>query len=166
MVGKEFVYITLLLCFSVVSNHEIWMQYAFKEAELAYNKEEIPIGAVVVFENRIIAKAHNQVETLKDPTAHAEILAITSASSFLSSKFLLGCSMYVTIEPCPMCASAIVLAKIENIFFGAYDNNYGACGSVFNITNHKSLNHSVNVIGGILDTKCSELLKSFFEVKR
>jgi tRNA(adenine34) deaminase len=142
------------------------MQYALKEAEKAYKQEEIPIGAVIVFENRIIAKAHNQVETLKDPTAHAEIVAITSAASYLSSKFLLGCTMYVTIEPCPMCASAIVLAKIDSLFFGAYDNNYGGCGSVFNITNHKSMNHHPNVLGGILDTKCSELLTSFFEVKR
>ncbi len=142
------------------------MQHALKEAEKAIDSGEIPVGAVIVFENRIIGKAHNQVETLQDPTAHAEIIAITSAASYLSSKFLLSCSMYVTLEPCPMCASAIVLAKIENLFFGAYDNNYGACGSVLNITNNKSLNHSVNVIGGILDTKCSEILKSFFEIKR
>jgi tRNA(adenine34) deaminase len=149
-----------------MTRHETWMYYALKEAEMAYNKGEIPIGAVIVFENRIIAKAHNQVETLKDPTAHAEILAITSAASYLSSKFLLGCSMYVTIEPCPMCAGAIVLAKLDNLFFGAFDNKAGACGSVMNITNNKSLNHSLNVTGGILDAKCNEILRSFFEVKR
>lgn len=149
-----------------MTQNEIWMQYALKEAEMAYQENEIPIGAVIVFENRIIGKAHNQVETLKDPTAHAEILAITSAASYLSSKFLLGCSMYVTLEPCPMCASAIVFAKMEGLFFGAYDNNYGACGSVMNVTNSKAMNHSVNVIGGIMDGKCGDLLKSFFEVKR
>jgi len=142
------------------------MQHAFKEAEKAYRKEEIPIGAVIVFENRIIGKGHNQVETLKDPTAHAEILAITSAANYLSSKALLGCSMYVTLEPCSMCAGAIVLAKIENLFFGAFDNKSGACGSVLNITNNNSLNHKLNVTGGILDDKCSELLRSFFEVKK
>jgi tRNA(adenine34) deaminase len=147
-------------------NHETWMQYALREAEKALRKDELPVGSVIVFENRIIAKGHNQVETLKDPTAHAEILAITAASSYLSSKQLLGCSLYVTLEPCSMCAGAIVLAKIENLFFGAFDNKLGACGSVLNITNHKSLNHKLNVTGGILDEKCGEILKSFFEVKR
>jgi len=142
------------------------MQYALKEAEKAFKKEEIPVGAVIVFESRIIGKGHNQVETLKDPTAHAEIIAITSAATYLSSKALLGCSMYVTLEPCSMCAGAIVLAKIENLFFGAFDNKSGACGSVMNITNNKSLNHKLNVTGGILDDKCSEILNSFFEVRR
>jgi tRNA(adenine34) deaminase len=146
--------------------HEIWMDHAFKEAEKAYGKEEIPIGAVIVFENRIIGKGHNQVETLKDPTAHAEIIAITSAASYLSSKVLLGCTMYVTLEPCSMCAGAIVLSKIEALYFGAYDNKSGACGSVLNITNNKSLNHELSVTGGILDEKCSKILQSFFEVKR
>lgn len=142
------------------------MEHAFKEAEKAYGKEEIPVGAVVVFENRIIGKGHNQVETLKDPTAHAEIIAVTSAASYLSSKILLGCTMYVTLEPCSMCAGAIVLAKIEALYFGAYDNKSGACGSVLNITNSKSLNHELSVTGGILDDKCSKILQSFFEVKR
>jgi len=142
------------------------MQHAFREAEKAFDKEEIPVGAVVVFENRIIGKGHNQVETLRDPTAHAEIIAITSAASYLSSKALLGCSLYVTLEPCSMCAGAIVLAKIENLIFGAFDNKSGACGSVLNITNNRSLNHQLNVIGGTLDAQCSELLKSFFDVKR
>ena len=142
------------------------MEYAFKEAEKAFQKEELPVGAVIVFENRIIAKGHNQVETLKDPTAHAEILAITAAATFLSSKQLLGCTMYVTLEPCSMCAGAIVLSKIENLFFGAFDNKSGACGSVLNITNNKSLNHKVNVVGGIMDEKANELLKNFFKVRR
>ena len=142
------------------------MQQALREAEKAYQKEEIPIGAVVVFEDRIIGKGHNQVETLKDPTAHAEIIAITSAAAYLSSKVLLGCSLYVTIEPCSMCAGAIVLAKIEALYFGAFDNKSGACGSVLNITNNTSLNHTLNVAGGIMDDKCSDILRSFFEVKR
>jgi tRNA(adenine34) deaminase len=111
------------------------MQYALKEAEQAYDKGEIPIGAVIVFDNRIIAKGHNQVETLRDPTAHAEIIAITSAAEYLSSKVLLGCTMYVTLEPCSMCAGAIVLAKLEGLFFGAFDYKSGACGSVLIITN-------------------------------
>jgi len=146
-----------------MTQHEIFMEFAYKEAEKAFREEELPVGAIIVFENRIIAKGHNQVETLKDPTAHAEIIAITSAANYLSSKQLLGCSMYVTLEPCSMCAGAIVLAKIENLFFGAFDNKSGACGSVLNVTNHKSLNHKVNVTGGILDEKCGEILKEFFK---
>lgn len=142
------------------------MEYAFKEAEKAYESKEIPIGAVIVFDNRIIGKGYNQVETLRDPTAHAEIIAITSAAAYLSSKVLLGCTMYVTLEPCSMCAGAIVLSKMENLYFGAFDNKSGACGSVLDITNNKSLNHRLSVTGGIIDTKCSDIIKSFFEVKR
>ena len=149
-----------------MKQHEIWMQYAFKEAEKAYEKNEIPIGAVVVFENHIIGKGYNQVETLRDPTAHAEIIALTSAAEYLSSKVLLGCTMYVTLEPCSMCAGAIVLAKVEALYFGAYDNKSGACGSVLNITNNKALNHRLNVTGGIMDDRCGELIRSFFDVKR
>ena len=149
-----------------MTQHEIWMQYAYREAEKAYDKGEIPIGAVIVFDNMIIGKGHNQVETLKDPTAHAEIIAITSAAEYLTSKVLLGCTMYITLEPCSMCAGAIVLAKLEALYFGAYDNKSGACGSVLNITNNKSLNHQLSVTGGIMDAKCGELIRSFFDVKR
>ncbi len=149
-----------------MTQHEIWMQYAYREAEKAYEKGEIPIGAVIVFDNMIIGKGHNQVETLKDPTAHAEIIALTSAAEYLTSKVLLGCTMYVTLEPCSMCAGAIVLAKLDALFFGAYDNKSGACGSVLNITNNKALNHQLSVTGGIMDDKCGELIRSFFDVKR
>jgi tRNA(adenine34) deaminase len=146
--------------------NENFMKYAFREAEKAYEEKETPIGCIIVFENKIIAKSHNQIETLKDPTAHAEIIAITSASAHLDSKVLKGCSMYVTLEPCAMCAGAIVLSKLDNLFFGAFDPKSGACGSVINITNNKSLNHKVNVSGGILDTECGNILKSFFKRKR
>ncbi|HQY20553.1 MAG TPA: tRNA adenosine(34) deaminase TadA [Ignavibacteria bacterium] len=146
--------------------HDTFMNYAYREAETAYEEQEIPVGCVIVFQNTIIAKAHNQIETLKDPTAHAEIIAITSAAEYLQSKQLVGCSMYVTLEPCAMCAGAIVLSKIENLYFGAFDNKSGACGSVLNITNNKQLNHNCNVTGGILDDKCREILRSFFDVKR
>ena len=149
-----------------MSQHDIWMQYAFKEAEKAYEKNEIPVGAVIIFDNMIIGKGHNQVETLKDPTAHAEIIALTSAAEYLKSKVLLGCTMYVTLEPCSMCAGAIVLAKLDALYFGAYDNKSGACGSVLNITNNKALNHRLSVTGGIMDGQCGELLRSFFDVKR
>lgn len=146
--------------------NEHYMKLALREAEKAYDEGECPVGCIIVFENRIIAKSHNQIETLKDPTAHAEIIAITSASASLESKVLKGCSMYVTLEPCPMCAGAIVLSKLDNLFFGAYDPKSGASGSVINITNNKSLNHAVNVYGGILDAECGSILKSFFKGKR
>ena len=146
--------------------NEHWMKYAYREAEKAYNNDEIPVGCVIVFQNSLIAKAHNQVETLKDPTAHAEMIAITSAAEYLQSKQLVGCSMYVTLEPCAMCAGAIVLSKMENLFFGAFDSKSGACGSVINITNNNSLNHLCNVTGGILDKECGDILKSFLKSKR
>jgi tRNA(adenine34) deaminase len=146
--------------------NENWMKPAFREAEKAYEEGEMPVGCVIVFENKIIAKSHNQIEKLKDPTAHAEIIAITSASIHLDSKVLKGCSMYVTLEPCAMCAGAIVLSKIDKLFFGAFDPKSGACGSVINITNNKSLNHKVNVLGGVLDKECGDILKSFFKGKR
>lgn len=149
-----------------MTEHERWMKYAYREAEKAYDREEIPIGCVIVFQNSIIAKTYNQVETLKDPTAHAEILAITSASAYLQSKYLIGCSMYVTLEPCVMCAGALVNAKLENLFFGAFDSKCGAAGSTFNITNDKHMNHKVNVLGGVMDTECSELITSFFDLRR
>lgn len=149
-----------------MTEHEKWMKYAFREAEKAFDREEIPIGCVVVFQNSIIAKTYNQVETLKDATAHAEILAITSASAYLQSKYLVGCSMYITLEPCVMCAGALVNAKLENLFFGAFDAKCGAAGSVFNITNDKHMNHKVNVLGGVMDTECSGLITSFFELRR
>ena len=142
------------------------MQYALREAEKAYSLNEVPVGCIIVFGNSIIAKAYNQIEILKDPTAHCEILAITSAAEYLQSKQLAGCSMYVTLEPCSMCAGAIVLSKIENLYFGAFDKKSGACGTVLDITNNKSLNHKCNVYGGILDYDCGEILRSFFKIKR
>lgn len=142
------------------------MKYALREAERAFDSKEVPVGCIIVFENRIIAKAYNQIETLNDPTAHAEMLALTSAFDAMQSKTLKGCSMYVTLEPCSMCAGAIVLSKLDNLYFGAYDIKAGACGSVLNITNNKSLNHKVNVYGGVLDEECAMLLKAFFERKR
>ena len=132
------------------------MQYALREAEKAFEANEVPVGCIIVFRNTIIAKSYNQIETLKDPTAHCEILAITSAAEYLQSKQLIDCSMYVTLEPCTMCAGAIVLSKLES----------GACGTVLNITNNKSLNHKCNVYGGLMDYDCGEILKSFFKDRR
>ena len=150
----------------MTEEHSRLMKYALKEAEKAYEMGEVPVGCVIVFENKIIAKAYNQIESLNDATAHAEMIAITSAFASLESKVLKGCSMYVTLEPCSMCAGAIVLSKIDNLYFGAYDNKAGACGSVLYFPYNISLNQTVNVYGGILDAECSSILKSFFNSKR
>ena len=139
---------------------------ALKEAQKAFDEDEVPVGAVIVHEGKIIARGHNQVERLKDPTAHAEIIAITSAANYLGTKWLSEASLYVTIEPCSMCAGALVLARIKNLCFGASDPKTGACGSVVNIVNHKKLNHRIKVSKGILEAECSYLLKEFFRKKR
>ena len=145
---------------------EMFMQEAIREAKKAAEIDEVPIGAVVVYENKIIARAHNQVEMLKDPTAHAEMIAVTAATSYLSSKWLQECTLYVTIEPCSMCAGALVLARLGRVCFGAEDIKAGACGSVLNIANHKGLNHRLNIVGGILAPQCAGLLSEFFKKKR
>jgi len=145
---------------------EIYMSEALKEAKQAFAEDEVPVGAVVVHQGRVIARGHNQIERLKDPTAHAEMLALTSAANFLGSKWLSGSSVYVTIEPCSMCAGALVLSRIKNLYFGARDPKTGACGSVINIVNHKKLNHRIKVKKGILEKECGVLLKEFFRKKR
>ncbi len=146
--------------------HNIYMSEALKEAELALKEDEVPVGAVIVKDGKIIARGHNQVERLKDPTAHAEIIAITCAANFLGIKWLNGATLYVTIEPCSMCAGALVLSRISNIYFGARDPKTGACGSVINIVNNKKLNHRIKVHSGLLKERCSLLLKDFFKKKR
>lgn len=143
-----------------------YMQEALKEAGKAFEEDEVPVGAVIVHEDKIIGRGHNQIERLKDPTAHAEIIAITSAVNYLGTKWLNQASLYVTIEPCSMCAGALVLARIKNLYFGASDPKTGACGSVVNIVNHKKLNHRIKITKGILKTECGSLLKEFFSRKR
>ena len=142
------------------------MQEALKEAQKAFEEDEVPVGAVIVSDRKIIAKAHNQVERLKDPTAHAEMIALTQAANTLGSKWLSGAAMYVTIEPCSMCAGALVLSRIKNLYFGAKDPKTGACGSVVNIVNHKKLNHKIKVKKGLLKEECSSILTDFFKKKR
>ena len=142
------------------------MQEAIRQAKMAASADEVPVGAVIVHGRKIIAKAHNQIEILKDPTAHAEMIAITQATNFLSSKWLLECTLYVTIEPCSMCAGALVLARIARVCFGASEPKTGACGTVINIANNKLLNHRVEVTGGILAEECSGLVSEFFQIKR
>ena len=135
-------------------------------AQKAFECDEVPVGAVIVHKNNIIAKAHNQVEILKDPTAHAEMIAITQATNALSAKWLHECTMYVTVEPCLMCAGALVLARISKLIFGTRDEKTGACGSVLEITKHQQLNHSVDVKGGLMADECGILMTQFFQQKR
>jgi tRNA(adenine34) deaminase len=146
--------------------HAAFMREALKEARAAFAEDEVPVGAVIVYKNRIIAKGHNQVECLRDPTAHAEMLSLTSATHYLNAKWLNGAALYVTIEPCSMCAGALVLARIAHLYFGARDPKTGACGSVLNITSHKKLNHRIKVQGGVLERDCAALLSEFFRRKR
>jgi tRNA(adenine34) deaminase len=138
------------------------MKQALREATLAYEEDEVPVGAVVVCKGTIIGKGHNQIERLQDPTAHAEMIALTAASNHLESRRLEGCTMYVTLEPCPMCAGAIVLARIPTLVFSAFDPKAGACGTLYNITHDKRLNHIVHIVSGVCDRESEELLKSFF----
>ncbi len=142
------------------------MQEALRQAKIAGERDEVPIGAVIVHQNKIIAKAHNQVEMLKDPTAHAEMIAVTQATNLLQSKWLQECTLYVTIEPCSMCAGALVLARLGRLCFGAEDPKTGACGSVFNIADHQKLNHRIEVNGGILTPQCGAIVSEFFLKKR
>jgi tRNA(adenine34) deaminase len=144
----------------------LYMKEALCQAATAGEKDEVPVGAVIVYQNKIIAKAHNQVEMLKDPTAHAEMIAITQATNFLQSKWLQDCTLYVTIEPCSMCAGALVLARITRVVFGASDEKTGACGSVVNIAQHNKLNHRIDVAGGILGAECGGIVSEFFQKKR
>ncbi|MDZ7330927.1 MAG: tRNA adenosine(34) deaminase TadA [candidate division KSB1 bacterium] len=147
---------------NLVREHDKWMEQAFLEAEKAYRKKEVPVGAVVVYENRVIGRGHNLIETLQDPTAHAEILAITAAANYLASWRLENASLYVTLEPCAMCAGAILNSRIRSVVFGASDPRFGACGSTINILQNDRLHASVTVIPGILQARCESILKDFF----
>lgn len=146
--------------------HDIWMQFALKEAEKAYRQNEVPVGAVIVHENRIIGRGYNQIETLGDPTAHAEMIAITAAVTTLGIKWLHDATMYVTLEPCAMCAGAAVLARLDRIVFGARDPKSGACSSLYQIPADQRLNHQAEMIAGVREEECSFLLKNFFQSLR
>ena len=142
------------------------MRQAIREAELALESDDVPVGAVIAHGGRIIGRGHNQREQLQDPTAHAEIIALTAAAADRGSWRLEGCTLYVTLEPCVMCAGAIVLARIERLVFGADDPKAGACGSVYNIVEDQRLNHQPAMTTGILADECSDLLRSFFARQR
>lgn len=143
------------------------MAMALEEAQLAAEEDEVPVGAVIVsLKKGILARAHNQREKLKDPTAHAEMIAITQAATSMKSWRLEDCVLYVTLEPCPMCAGAIVQSRIPHVVYGCLDPKAGACHSLFNITADSRLNHRSTVIGGVMETECSSILSEFFRKKR
>ncbi len=139
-----------------------FMFAALQEAEKALEAGEVPVGAVIVYKNKIIGKGFNQVERLKDPTAHAEMIAITAASNHQGDWRLNECEMYVTLEPCIMCSGASLLSRIKTIYFATFDPKFGACGSIYNLTEEGKYNHQVNVISGIYSIESEQLLKEFF----
>lgn len=143
-----------------------WMQKAFREAERAYDADEVPVGAVVVKDNQIIGRGHNMVEQLNDPTAHAEIIAITAACDTLGEKWLTDCTLYVTLEPCPMCAGAIVHARLKRLVFGAFDEKAGATSTLYNIVQDDRLNHQVEIVSGLESDRSGGILRDFFRQKR
>jgi len=149
-----------------VKMYKNYMAVALKEAATAFERDEVPVGAAIVHKGQVIARAHNQIKMLKDPTAHAEMIAITQAAAHLKNERLNDCDMYVTIEPCPMCAGAMVLARIKNLYYAAKDPKSGAAGSVVNIAEHNSLNHRIKVTPGILREEASSLIREFFKKKR
>ena len=145
---------------------EAMMRQALAEAEAAGDADDVPIGAVIVCEGEIIGRGRNQRELLQDPTAHAEMIALTAASDAMKCWQLVGCTLYVTLEPCVMCAGALVNARVDRVVFGADDPKAGACGSLYNIVEDKRLNHRLRITSGVLAEPCAELLRSFFAGKR
>lgn len=145
---------------------ERYMQVAIEQARIAEENGDVPIGAVIVCENRIIGKAYNQREQLRDPTAHAEIIALTQAAAALGNWHLNGCTIYVTLEPCPMCAGALVLSRMDRLVYGCDDPKAGACKSLYNIVQDGRLNHRLEVTSGVLAEQCSKLLQDFFQRRR
>jgi len=145
---------------------ERFMRVAIESAKIAEENGDVPIGAVVVYKNQIIGKAYNQREQLADPTAHAEIIALTQAAAALENWHLNGCTMYVTLEPCPMCAGALVLSRMDRLVYGCDDPKAGACGSLYNIVTDGRLNHRLEVTSGVLQEQCREQLQEFFARRR
>ena len=143
-----------------------FMQAAIDQANIALENDDVPVGAVIVCENKIIARGYNQRQQLNDPTAHAEIIALTAAAEHIGHRRLLNCTIYVTLEPCPMCAGALVLARIDRLVFGCDDPKTGACGSLYNIVQDNRLNHRLETTKGVLADDCSKMLQDFFSVKR
>ena len=149
-----------------MDKNQRYMHEALIEARKAYSLGEVPVGAVVVFNNEIIARAHNLVESNKNACAHAEVLAIKKASAHVGDWRLKECTLYVTLEPCPMCAGAIMLSRINSVYFGAKDERIGALGSTFDLSNLGGMPHKFQSIGGLLGQECALLLKDFFADRR
>lgn len=148
------------------AHHENFMAQALREAQRAYDASEAPIGAVIVFENKVVGRGYNRTIALHDPTAHAEMIAITSASETVGDWRLENCDLYSTIEPCIMCAGAAVIARIRHIYYGAPEPKFGGCGSVMEIPMQEKLNHQCGITGGILQADCAELMQQFFRKLR
>ena len=163
--GRACVY---LLATQIVDDttNQHFMRMAIDQAYIAEENGDVPIGCVIVRQGRAIAKAYNQREQLNDPTAHAEIIALTQAAEFIGSWRLSGCDVYVTLEPCPMCAGALVLGRLDRLVYGCDDPRRGACGSLYNIVRDERLNHRLKVTSGILAEQCSEQLRTFFQRRR
>jgi tRNA(adenine34) deaminase len=147
-------------------DHSIWMKQALVQAQKAFEAEEIPIGAIVVHNGKIIGRGYNQREQLNDPTAHAEIIAITAAANTIGDWRLNNCSLYVTKEPCPMCAGAIINSRLEMVIFGTYDEEAGCCGSLYQLCGDPRFKTKVAVKGGILEKESLSLIQDFFKVRR
>lgn len=150
----------------IQSIHEKWMSEAIRLAEIAYEKDEIPVGAIVIRDNKIIGRGYNQREILKDPTAHAEVLAITAAANTIDDWRLDDCTLYVTKEPCAMCAGAIINSRINTVIFGCYDVVRGYCGSIADLCGDPRLKNDITVRGGISEERCLALIQDFFKTKR
>jgi tRNA(adenine34) deaminase len=146
--------------------HERFMRLALEQAQAALAADEVPVGAVIVHGERVIAAAHNQRETLRDPTAHAEMIAITQAAEALRDWRLEGCALYVTLEPCPMCDGAIVLARLPRLVYGAADPKAGAVETLYRLVDDPRLNHRAQVVAGVLANPCGEILSRFFQQRR
>lgn len=146
--------------------NEQYMRLALEQARLAEALGEVPVGAVIVRNNQVIAACHNMREALQDPTAHAEMLALKEAAKSVGARRLNGCSMYVTLEPCPMCAGAIVMASLDECYFAACDEKQGCCGSIYDIPQDPAFSHRTRIIGGILEEDAKALLKCFFASRR
>ena len=143
-----------------------FMVYALKQAKEAYHNDEVPIGAVIVKDNKIIARGQNRREKTQNALTHAEICAIDKACKKLKSWRLDGCQMYVTLEPCPMCAGACINSRLKRVVFGAYDKKAGCCGTLYNLVQDKRFNHRLEVLGGVLEKDCANVLSEYFKTKR
>jgi len=142
------------------------MKHALEEARKASDADEVPVGAVIVYRGEIIARAHNQIRMLKDPTAHAEMIAITMAAAHVGNERLNGCTLYVTIEPCAMCVGALMLARIDAVVYGAPEPKTGACGSAMDLTRPGQFSHKFETIAGVMEPECRDIVQSFFRGKR